>query len=293
MIKVKIAGAVSKYKNILMFNLRNKELIKDLEITYYDMPNDCVWNGGRINRMVELTPTMVETFNKYNQGICLGFTNQVILDVGDKVGNSLLKMVADNNPNKLHGVVLMSETLRRYIRRTYKELKLTYSITGHPTTDQLNFEGYYKELEAKYDVIVPKYSHLIHILPLLEDGILDASKYEVLINDNCDSNCQFYSEHFAQISHMNTTVRAPWEVDWDKSFQIEVKPKTKPGIQKTANCMQDNIEATRLQRFYDAGVRHFKISGRDLSDDEFDRLLPKHLTEVQKIEVCNSIFGRE
>lgn len=285
MIKVKIGGAVAKYKVLLLFMVKNKELFNNLQIHYYDMPNGCDWNGGRINRTIELTPTMVETFNKFKQGLCLGFTNSVILDVGDEIGNQLLKLAAENNPHKLHGVVLMSETLRRYIKRTYPELILTYSITGHPTTDQLNFEGYYRELEAKYDVIVPKYSHLDAILPLMQEGKLNGSKYEILINDNCDSHCQFYSEHFQQISFMNRIMDKPWDEDFDKSFQIEVKPKTKPGIQKTAHCMQDNISVSLLQQFYDVGVRHFKISGRDLTDSLFEQQLPVHLTEIQKIQI--------
>jgi hypothetical protein len=293
MINVKIGGGVQKYELILLWNLKHKDLIQDLQITYYDMPNNCAWNGGRVNRTIELTERMISTFNRYNFGFCLGFTNNVILDVGDEVGNKLLQMVSgDNNPNKLHGVVLCSETLRRYIRKNYSELKLTYSITGHPTTDKLDFEGYYQELEEKYDVIVPKYSHLPKVLELLEAGKLDGSKYEILVNDNCNVTCQFYSEHFAQISHLNSSMKHPWEEQPEKSYHIEIKPKTKAGpIKKEANCVQDDIKHSQLQRFYDTGVRHFKISGRDLEDVEFEFRLPEHLTELKKIEVCNSIHS--
>jgi hypothetical protein len=293
MIHVKISGAVQKYELIMIWNIKNRDLIKGLQITYYDMPNNCAWNGGRVNRTINLEKRMVDTYNKLGHGVDLGFTNHVILDVGDDVGNQLLKMVTgENNPNKLHGVILCSETLRRYLRKTYPELKLTYSITGHPTTDQLNFEGYYKELEAKYDIIVPKYSHLPQVLELLEAGKLDGSKYEILINDNCNVTCQFYSEHFAQISHLNSAIKAPWEENRALSHQIEIKPKLKTGpITKEPNCVQDDIKVTKLQRFYDTGVRNFKISGRDLEDDEFTYRLPEHLREIQKIEqVCNSIL---
>jgi hypothetical protein len=284
MINVKVGGAVAKYELILMWNLKHKDLVKNLQFTYYDMPNDCVWNGGRVNRSITLEQKMVDTYNKFHHGICLGFTNNVILDVGDEVGNSMLRMVANNNPHKLHGVVLMSETLRRYLRKNYPELKLTYSITGHPTTDQLNFEGYYKELEDKYDVIVPKYSHLDQVLALLEADKLDGSKYEILINDNCNTTCQFYSEHFAQISYLNTTVESPWDKNHDLSNQIEIKPKIKAGtLKKEPNCIQGNLNVDNLQRFYNAGVRHFKISGRDLEDVDFEYQLPTHLAEIQKI----------
>ena len=291
MLKAKIAGAVSKYKQILMFNLMNKDLIKDIQITYYDMPNNHPWCGGRINRTLELTPTIIETFNKYKQGMCLGFTNSAILNIADEEGNKLLAMISgENNPNKLHGVVLHSETLRRHIRKNYPDLKLTFSITAHPTSDQLNFEGYYKEIEAKYDVIVPKYSHLPQVLELLQAGKLNPTKYEILINDNCDDKCQFYAEHFEQISSMNRSIKAPWEADWDKAFQVEVKPMTKTTITKTAHCVQDHLKADYLQQFHDTGVTHFKISGRDLTDDLFLRQLKEHLTEMQKIELRNNIL---
>jgi hypothetical protein len=292
MINVKIGGGVQKYELILMWNLKHKTLIKDLQVTYYDMPNNCAWNGGRINRTIDLEERMLATFNKFKHGFCLGFTNHVVLDVGDEVGNQLLKMVSDNNPHKLHGVVLMSETLRRYIRKNYPDLKLTYSITGHPTTDKLEFEGYYKELEAKYDVIVPKYSHLPKVIELLEAGKLDGSKYEILVNDNCNVTCQFYTEHFAQISHLNGTIKHPWEDNHEKSYQIEIKPRVKAGpIVKEDNCVQDDIKINMLQRFYNTGVRHFKISGRDLEDAEFEYRLPEHLAEINQIEqVCDSIL---
>jgi hypothetical protein len=281
MFKVKLSGGVAKYELLLLYMLKNRSLFKDVELTYYDMPDNCVWNGGRINRNIEFSDKMLNTFNKYKQGMCLGFTNNVILDVGDETGNKLLNMVANNNPNKMHGVVLMSETLRRYIRRNFPELKLTYSITGHPTTDQLNFEGYYKELEEKYDVIVPKYSHMDAILPLMQAGKLDGSKYEILINDNCNTKCQFYLEHFHQINHMNRTIKTPWESDWDKSFQVEIKPMIKPGIQKTSHCVQDDMDSNYLVPYVDVGVTHFKISGRDLSDQEFEQSLGKHFGTIQ------------
>jgi len=284
MINVKIAGAVQKYKQIMLFHVTHRELINKFDITYYEMPNNCAWNGGRVNRTIELTDHILNTLNRQNHGFDLGFTNQVILDVGDEVGNHLLDMVYSNNPNKKHGVILVSETLRRYLRKNFPDLKLTYSITGHPTTDQLNFEGYYRELEEKYDIIVPKYSHLKQVLDLCEAGKLTPNKYEILINDNCNTTCQFYAEHFAQISHLNSTIKAPWEENWNRAFQIEIKPKTKPGITKTAHCVQDNLESNYLQRFYDTGVRYFKISGRDLSDQEFNHWIPIHLTELSKIK---------
>jgi hypothetical protein len=291
MINVKIGGAVQKYKTIILWNIRNKRLIDNLQITYYDMPNNCAWNGGRINRDVELTQTIIDTYNNGGYGFCLGFTNGVIIDLGDIVGNSLLEFVSKNNPNKLHGVVLQSETLRRYIKRNYPELKLTYSITGHPTTDQLNFEGYYTELEGRYDVIVPKYSHLPQVIELLEAGKLNGSKYEILINDNCNVTCQIYKEHWDQMSYVNSTVRTPWEEIPDIAYQVEIKPKTKAVMAHEGNCMQDDVRVDLLQRFYDTGVRHFKISGRDLEEVDFEYQLPKHLNELHKVNIRNSVLG--
>jgi collagenase-like PrtC family protease len=118
---------------------------------------------------------------------------------------------------------------------------------------------------------------------LLQSGKLNPAKYEILINDNCNDRCQFYAEHFHQINHVNRAIKTPWETDWDKSFQIEIKPKTKAGIQKTGNCVTENMDEHYLQPYVDAGVTHFKISGRDLLDIEFEQSLPKHLGVIQKL----------
>lgn len=282
MIHVKIAGGIAKYNTILLFNLENRELVRGLDLSYYDMPNNCDWNGGRVNRTIELTERLLETFNKHQYGFDLGFTNDVIMDLGDPIGNQLLKMVSDNNPHGKHGVILSSETLRRHIKRSYPNLKLTYSITGHPTTDFLQFDKYYKELESRFDIIVPKDSHLDDIYPLLEQGILDASKYEILVNDNCDKKCAIYSEHFQRIAFVNRTTNQPWEVDWNESFKIETKPLTKPSS-LTAHCVLHTYDVSYLQKFYDVGVRNFKLSGRDLPDTMYKQRITSNLTEIKKL----------
>lgn len=282
MIHVKIAGGIAKYNVILMMSVDNRELFKGLNLSYYDMPNNCDWNGGRVNRSIELTDRILDTFNKYNYGFDLGFTNDVIMDLGDPIGNHLLEMVSSHNPNNKHGVILSCETLRRHIRRSHPNLKLTYSITGHPTTDYLQFDKYYKELESKYDIIVPKDSHIDELLPLFEQGVLDASKYELLVNDNCDRKCPIYSEHFQRIAFMNRTTNKPWESDWGKSFQIETKPLTKPST-TTAHCVLHSLDATYLQKFYDVGVRNFKLSGRDLTDALYKQRIAANLAEIKKL----------
>jgi len=65
---------------------------------------------------------------------------------------------------------------------------------------------------------------------------------------------------------------------------FEIKPKTKPGIQKTAHCVTENMDEHYLQPFVDSGVTHFKISGRDLSDLEFEQSLPRHLGVIQRLK---------
>ena len=75
MITVKVGGAVQKYKNILMFNVKNRSLIDGLQMIYYDMPNSCIWNGGRINRNIELTQNIIDTYNQQKFGLDLEFDN--------------------------------------------------------------------------------------------------------------------------------------------------------------------------------------------------------------------------
>ena len=254
-----IAGAFSKFKELSLFILKNK--ITD--ITVYDGVSNCSWNGGRINRDVTFNQAQIDFYYKRNIGIALTFTNHEI-DLSDETGNYLLETFH----KKGNKIILVNDELRCYIRKSYPLYDLTYSITG---TGHLNIPmqqsdyNFYKDLEFKYDLIVPRMEHIFDPLFLK----LDQSKYEIMLNDNCAWGCPKYKEHFEAINNQNKTL-SPWTtLGSDHCTKIEEcwLPKFNPDIDSKHKEMDINLETQK--ELFSRGIKHFKISGRELSDINF------------------------
>lgn len=264
-IHLKISGGVAKYKEIIS-NIRNT----NIKISVYDMVNNCKWNGGRVNDNIVLTDDIATYYMNNNIDFYYGFSNNIIFNYNDKCATELL------NKN-MYGVIIQNEGLRRFLRSNYPKYRLTFSITGHPTTDYLDFEKYYKNLETLYDLIVPKNSHLEYILPLIKEGTLDANKYEVMINGQCLGGCPFYNEHYNQMNALNNMYDNAKAENPSLSYLSDSLPMTDLyGMKVECNNCHDSIDKLPvLQNYLDSGITHFKLSGRDLPSSEFTKLLIK------------------
>jgi hypothetical protein len=261
-----LAGAFSKTIPLIKFLAQyngNDQLV------VYDGINKCKWNGGRINRDIYYNDGMIEYY--YNKGIsiALTFTNHRI-DLNDPVGNHLLeKFHKDGN-----AIILVNEDLRKYIRANYPKYDLIYSITGMgllniPLQDEdINF---YKQLEKDYDWIVPRYEHIFD----KRSEELDKTKWEVMVNDTCIWNCSRFDEHFKAIADENTAGR-PYskEVEecWIKGFDFNKESKY--------NCM--DIDSPHLKKLKEAGVKSFKITGREMNDEEFYKELMTYVSRSKE-----------
>lgn len=271
MIKLNIAGAVAHYdefiKKIPVLNL----IHKDLSFNVYEGPNLCHWNGGRINRDITITPEIIQKYNKLGITVSFTFTNPVI-DLSDAVGNKLLTWLDESQ--KLYGlknkIILINEDLRRYLRNNY-DFELIYSITGHPSDTKItdNLLKRYKNLESKYDWIVPKFEVVFepHFY-----NVLDTSKYELLINDTCIYSCPYYSEHFQKIAEPNAVSKNPWkELGAAHCYEVEEcwLPKFDPDVgrkehqDKYGERMGMDYTTDMIVKAKALGYTSFKISGRE------------------------------
>lgn len=276
MINLNVAGAVVHYdefiKKLPILKLKNK----NIHFNVYEGPNLCHWNGGRINRDIILTEEMIQRYNKFGITISLTFTNPII-DLNDEVGNDLLLMLNKSQEmyNIRNKIILVNEELRQYIREKYPKFELIYSITGHPSNTKITDEliDRYKDLETKYDWIVPKFEVVFE--PEFYN-MVDNSKYELLINDTCIYSCPHYYEHFKAIAEQNTISKNPWkELGHDHCFKVEEcwldwfdpsmgcqKHKDKFGERMGMNYTRDMIKKAQT-----LGYKSFKISGRENTTD--------------------------
>lgn len=293
MINLNIAGAVAHYnefiKQLPIIKLKNK----NINLNVYEGPNLCQWNGGRINRDINLTQEIIEKYNKFGITISLTFTNPVI-NLNDSIGLKLLKLLDESQKkyNVRNKIILINEELRQYLRNNY-DFELIYSITGHPSDTKLTDEKLqrYKDLELKYDWIVPKFEHVFE--PKFYENV-DVQKYELLINDTCVYACPKYHEHFKAIAEQNTISTNPWkELGREHCFKVEEcwlpieKFNPDIGSEKNRNKYGERLgmDFTRdmIKKAIQLGYKSFKISGRENSTDYI-------MYEIQKF--CNDINER-
>lgn len=288
MININVAGAVVHYdsfvKKLPILALRNK----NITFNVYEGPNLCQWNGGRINRDILITKEVIEKYNRLGITISFTFTNPKI-DLTDKVGNQLLEMLHESQKthNVKNKIILINEDLRTYIKDKY-DFELIYSITGHPSKTEITDEllNRYKDLESKYDWVVPKFEVVFE--PEFYNNV-DTSKYELLINDTCIYSCPHYYEHFQQIAEQNTISKNPWnELGHDHCFKVEEcwLPWFDPdvGLQKHKDKYGERMgmdyTTDMIKKSLSLGYRSFKLSGRENPTDVI-------IEEVEKL--CNDI----
>ena len=283
MINIKIAGAVSHYLMFLINFKKIREFQKYFTISVYDGPNLCPWNGGRINRDITLTENMVKFYNSNNIGIYLTFSNPII-DLNDPIGNKLLEML---NHNPINGIVLVNEELRSFIKENYPEYQLIYSITGHPNDITLTEEllNHYRELELKYDVIVPRFEMVFN--PDFYSNV-NISKYELITNDTCVYGCSKWKDHFEEDARMNREYTNPWieapslcyktEECWIKNFNLD------NGNEKDKIKYQDSLgmdfTVSAYKKAINLGYCNFKIMGRELSTKDLKGDIFKQLSSI-------------
>ena len=224
----------------------------------------CTWNGGRINRDITPKPYQIEFYKNHNIPINLTFSNPII-DVTDDVGNELLEMFYFGE----NGIILINDELREYIVEKYPNYKLTYSITGTggldiPMTDSC--VAFYKDLETKYDLIVPRMEHILDE----RFNELDQSKYEVMVNDTCSYSCKHYKDHFEAIANFNTkglSIDSDGAVDVEECWLSDFDTS-----EDSTHCCMDLTDDV-IARLYARGIRHFKITGRELNSIDFESAL--------------------
>jgi len=287
-----IAGAFSKSKELRLYFFNNKNIIKNFDITVYDGINNCSWNGGRINRDICYDDKVINFYYRNNISIALTFTNPVI-DLTDKTGNELLKKFH----KKGNVIITANETLLNYIKEKYPLYKHTRSITSFGkinvpmTDDDFNL---YKRLEKLYDYIVPRCEHIFDKRFI----DLDQNKYEIMLNDTCIYNCPYYGIHFEEIAKQNRLYKKPW-VDAGQKEMYEVeecwlserstykKPKgfdpnigQEKVIKKLGDSYGMDLKTSQIKQLIKQGVNNFKITGREMTFEDFSSELNIYLKDV-------------
>lgn len=249
-----LAGAFSK--SIPLIKFLTNHLVNTDELVVYDGINKCSWNGGRINRDVYYNDGLIDYYYSKGIKIALTFSNHRI-NLDNPMGNMLLEKFHKEG----NALIIVNEDLRQYVREKFPKYDLIYSITG---MGHLNIPlqdsdiAFYKDLESKYNWIVPRFEHIFD--PRAEE--LDRTKWEVMLNDTCVYGCKYYDEHFKAIADENTAGRP-----YSKEIEECWLPKFDPSRDSKYECM--DLMPDAMQRLKAVGVKSFKITGREMADNEY------------------------
>jgi len=268
-INFNIAGAFAKFTELSTYFVLNRKILDKVNFTVYDGINLCHWNGGRINEEIYYSQEQIDFYYKRNINIALTFSNNII-DINDKVGNELLEKFHKEG-NK---IILVNDELRKYIRKNFPKYILVHSITDTGKLSPIYKEciNYYKDLETKYNIIVPKMEHAMYL-----DHRVNLEQYEIMVNDSCTYNCPLYNDHFKKINEQNLLSNPPKQLTQKQIYNIgecwltnfnpdvgDIRYKIKEGTM----CGMD-LSTEQLIELKNKGIRHFKISGREMCSDMF------------------------
>ena len=225
-------------------------VLDDIEPSvFYDGVNCCSWNGGRLNVFGNLwDDEIAKKFYLEGHRIALTFSNSEI-DTEDILGNELLENLSKVDGNQ---VILKNEKLRQYIDRNFSNLIKVLSVTGTQSTYS---KMWYEDALSKYDIIVPRFSHLANLSKDFSKRIL--GRFEVMVNHICPLNTPICEAHYAEIERMNREGNTS-DVYLNKTIECRMSDERTEDLRESMDVLGNVGKAVAL------GFNRFKLAGREL-----------------------------
>ncbi len=249
----------------------------------YGAPGDCLWGGGRVGFGDERAEDVAAMTAEYAISARLTFSNSLLTPahLADRRCNALCALFEKNGPAE-NGVIVASDLLTEYLRRTYPGLYLVSSTTKVLT----DFDQLTAELNrGEYRYVVPDFRlntafDQLNALP----GRLKA-KVEFLCNECCWFDCPDRRACYENVSRKN--LGEPCE------DHVCVSPTAQRGYRFSdamANPGFIGIADIR-DRWLPAGFSHFKLEGRGLGSAVVLECLLYYMTKPEyQLKVREEIY---
>ena len=236
----------------------------------YGAPSDCLWGGGRAAVVDDnvAVDDVIALMKDYGISACLTFSNSLLTEehLADKKCNELCRKfecsglsVAEparaGAVNAVNGVIVHSDLLADYLRRTYPRLYLVSSTTK-VLTDFAELEAELKRPEFRYVVPDFRLNKEFDALGALPADLKD--KVEFLCNECCSFNCRERAVCYENVSRKNLGLdvadhvcKAPGGRGGYR-FSLAMKNPAFIGVQDIQNT------------YLPMGFSNFKLEGRGL-----------------------------
>ena len=239
--------------NVKLIDLfeKHSEMINDgvvIESVYGCFPM-AIWNGGRIFSGITNATNAEDTiayFNNRGVSCRFTFTNCLIEDkhLNDTWCNTLME-IGNNGSN---AVIVNSDILNDYIRKTYPN----YSRISSTTKVIRSIEEFNVECMRDFDICVLHYDFNNKFDEL--EKIVYPEKVELVVDERCIPNCKAREAHYAAISKGQLGLRnAKFNGCLAGSVDNYEIVMSRPHYVS----YQDIVE-----KYAPMGINHFKIVGR-------------------------------
>ena len=254
----------------------------------YGAPENCIWGGGRIEEGTQNPKDVLALLKEYGISGRLTFSNSLLSGkhLSDSRCNAICRMFEESDGPE-NGVIVHSELLLDYLRRTYPGLYFVSSTTKVLT----EFPELLKELnreEFRYVVADFRLNKKIKEWNTLSSAEKD--KVEFLCNECCSFGCKDRKACYESVSRLNLGERgeehrcsAP---DAEEGYVFS-KAMKNPGFLSTEEIREEYLPM---------GFSNFKIEGRGLGSALILEFLlyymtkPEHQLEVrEKVYLSNTL----
>ena len=254
----------------------------------YGAPENCIWGGGRIEEGTQNPKDVLALLKEYEISGRLTFSNSLLSGkhLSDSRCNAICRMFEESDGPE-NGVIVHSELLLDYLRRTYPGLYFVSSTTKVLT----EFPELLKELNREeFRYVVPDFRLNKKLKERNTLSSAEKDKVEFLCNECCWFGCKDRKVCYESVSLLNLGERgeehrcsAP---DAEEGYVFS-KAMKNPGFLSTEEIREEYLPM---------GFSNFKIEGRGLGSALILEFLlyymtkPEHQLEVrEKVYLSNTL----
>ena len=254
----------------------------------YGAPENCIWGGGRIEEGTQNPKDLLALLKEYGISGRLTFSNSLLSGkhLSDSRCNAICRMFEESDGPE-NGVIVHSELLLDYLRRTYPGLYFVSSTTKVLT----EFPELLKELNREeFRYVVPDFRLNKKFKEWNTLSSAEKDKVEFLCNECCSFGCKDRKACYESVSRLNLGERgeehrcsAP---DAEEGYVFS-KAMKNPGFLSTEEIREEYLPM---------GFSNFKIEGRGLGSALILEFLlyymtkPEHQLEVrEKVYLSNTL----
>lgn len=220
----------------------------------YGAPADCIWGGGRVGCGTQTAGEVLALMREYGISARLTFSNSLLRKehLSDPRCNALCRLFAETPQN---GVIVHSELLLDYLKKTYPELYFVSSTTKVLT----DFAQFRQELEREeFRYVVPDFrlNNALDRLAALPQEQKD--KVEFLCNECCWFGCKERKACYEAVSRKNLG---------ERGTEHRCTAPDAAGGYRFSKAMEypGFVSIADIQKCYlPMGFSNFKIEGRGL-----------------------------